>query len=376
MSAIRRLATELKHLPGWRAQGRYVAFAVDDYGSVRLSSREARDHLEASIPGFGGQMDCYDAVETCEDLEALFEVLRGVRDSDDRAAIFTAYALPANPDFHHMREEHAYAYESLTQTFRRLSAEQPRAYEGTWELWQEGMREGLIRPQCHGREHFSVPLLERKLRQRDRDLESNLRVESMAGLADSPEMPGVGFTHAFGLHDFSLLDNQREIIADGFRLFNEIFGFSSSTFTPPALKLHSSLDEYVASLGVKSIDKPFSGRQPAGNGKMRRSVNFLTPPRKGRVGKVVRTLSFEPCSGNKADPVGQALREIEAAFRWKKPAIISSHRVNYAGHIDPENRKRGLSQLEQLLCGIRKNWPDVRFVTVDELVDIMESGGR
>src|SRR6056297_2468844 len=194
MSAIRRLATELKHLPGWRAQGRYVAFAVDDYGSVRLSSREARDHLEASIPGFGGQMDCYDAVETCEDLEALFEVLRGVRDSDDRAAIFTAYALPANPDFQHMREVHAYAYESLTQTFRRLSAEQPRAYEGTWELWQEGMREGLIRPQCHGREHFSVPLLERKLIERDLDLEANLQVESLAGISNSPEMPGVGFT--------------------------------------------------------------------------------------------------------------------------------------------------------------------------------------
>lgn len=321
-------------------------------------------------------MDSFDAVETRDDLEALFEVLRGARDCDDRAAVFTAYSLSANPDFQHMREKRAYAYESLIHTFRRLSAEKPLDYEGTWELWEQGISEGLFRPQCHGREHFSIPLLEHKLRGRDQDMEANLHAESMAGLADVPEMPGVGFTHAFGLSDLSQLAQQRNIIADGLRLFEEIFGFPSSTFAPPALKLHSSLCDYAAGFGVKSIDRPFFGLQPVGSGKMRRSLNFLTPPQKGRVGKVVRTLSFEPCSGIKADPVGQALREIGAAFRWKKPAIISSHRVNYAGHIDPKNRKRGLAQLRQLLCGIKKNWPDVRFVTVDELVEIMELGQR
>lgn len=367
---------KFKHLPGWRCSKRYVAFAVDDYGSIRVSGASAVEHLRKKIVGFGGYMDEYDGVETREDLEALFETLSRHVDADGRKALFTAYVLAANPDFNSIRQQRTYGYESVAQTFERLAAEKPRSYEGTWEVWQQGMSEGLIRPQFHGREHFSVPLIEWKLRNHSPDLEANLEVDSMAGLSPVPEMPGVGFTHAFGLHDLSLLERQREILADGLRLFHEVFGFFSTTFTPPALKLHPELDSFVSGLGVKSIDKPLFGYQPAGNGRMRRSVNFLTPPRNGRLGKVVRTLSFEPCSGSKEDPVGHALREMESAFRWRKPVIISSHRVNYVGHISPSNCVRGLGALDQLLGAIKKNWPDVRFVSVDELVDTMESGSR
>ena len=375
-SLTRAFLTNIKAIPGWHSRERYVAFAVDDYGNVRLASRRARDHLKSRIPGFGGQMDCFDAVETREDLEALLDILGSAFDCDGRNPVFTAYALPANPDFQHMREERSYAYETLKQTFERLAADQPRAYDGTWKLWQEGMERGLLRPQFHGREHFNIPLLKRKLSRRDPDIEENLAVESLAGLRGVPGMPGVGFTQAFGLHDHSELDQQREIIADGLILFEQVFGFASETFAPPGLKLHSSLDKHVQSLGVKSIDKPFFGRQPVGKGKLLRSINFLSPPRKNQVGKIVRTLSFEPCSGVKRDPVGKALREIEAAFRWGKPAIVSSHRVNYAGHIDPANRGEGLRQLSQLLSGIKKNWPDARFVSIDELVNVMELSER
>lgn len=370
---IRTVLENIKGIPGWQTRHKYVAFAVDDYGNVRLASQKARDFLASRISGFGGQMDSYDAVETREDLEALFETLARVADRDGRKAVFTAYSLPANPDFDHMRRDHTYAYETLIRTFERLAGDQPRAYEGTWELWQQGMEDGLLRPQFHGREHFSVPLLEHKLRNRDADIEVNLQVNSMAGLSNVAEMPGISFTEAFALHDLSLLDMQREIIQGGLQLFKKVFGFDSITFAPPGLKLHKSLDEFVRSLGLKSIDKPFYGRQPAGNGRTRRSFNVLSGPRKRRIGKIVRTLSFEPCSGVKSDPVGQALRGIEAAFRWRKPAIISSHRVNYGGHIDPSNRDRGLSQLGDLLERITRTWPDVRFVSIDELVDIMAS---
>lgn len=369
----RRLAAALKCAGGWRCNDKFVALAVDDYGSVRVSSAGALKRLQLRSSGPGAHMDRLDAVETKADLQCLFEVLRSVNDCDGRAAVLTAYSLAANPDFGCMREERRYDFESLPQTFIRLSATQPAAYEQTWQMWQEGMSEGLIRPQFHGREHFNVPLLEKKLQERAPDLEVNLEVESMAGLTDSPDMPGVSFTHAFGLHEISVLDRHREILQDGLRLFEEIFGFRSLTFTPPAGKLHPSLDSWAQGLGVKSVDKPFFGRQPVGNGRSQRSINFLTPPRKGRIGKVVRTLSFEPCSGVKSDPVGEALREIDIAFRWGKPAIISSHRVNYGGHIDPENRKLGLRALRELLQRIKKLWPDVRFVSVDELVEIMEA---
>ena len=374
--AYRALFQNLKHFPGWHTGTKYVAFAVDDYGSIRTANKRAVEALKDRVSGFGGYMDYCDSVETREDLHMLYEVLARHRDAQARRAVFTAYALSANPDTDLMRREGRYAYETLGETFARLAAEEPAAYEGIWLAWQEGMSEGLIRPQFHGREHFSVPLIERKLERGDQDLKDNLEVASMSRLGGVPEMPGVAFNQAFSLHDEALLDQHREIIREGLALFEATFGFASTTFTPPALKLHPSLDGFVAGLGVRSIDKPLSGQQPAGGGKSRRSVNFLTPPKGARLGKLVRTLSFEPCSGIKPDPVGQALREMEVAFRWRKPVIISSHRVNYAGHIDPANRKQGLAQLDQLLSDMLRRWPDIHFVSVDELVLIMEKGER
>ena len=62
------------------------------------------------------------------------------------------------------------------------------------------------------------------------------------------------------------------------------------------------------------------------------------------------------------------LNQVAAAFRWRKPAIISSHRVNFCGHIEEENRRLGLDALGRLLQGIVQRWPDVQFISADDLV--------
>jgi len=59
--------------------------------------------------------------------------------------------------------------------------------------------------------------------------------------------------------------------------------------------------------------------------------------------------------------------EIEQVFSCHKPAIISTHRVNYIGALHPENRERSLKLLKQLLQLIKKKWPDVEFLTSWEL---------
>ena len=37
------------------------------------------------------------------------------------------------------------------------------------------------------------------------------------------------------------------------------------------------------------------------------------------------------------DCVDSCIKEIEIAFKWQKPAVISSHRVNYVGFINQDN---------------------------------------
>jgi hypothetical protein len=67
------------------------------------------------------------------------------------------------------------------------------------------------------------------------------------------------------------------------------------------------------------------------------------------------------------------MQQIQADFRWNKPALISSHRVNFCGHIDPKNREKGLGDLKALLKAIVQKWPEVEFVSVNQLVTIINN---
>jgi len=372
----RLIADHLKNLRGWRTPRKLVAFAVDDYANVRVASPAAREYLIAEGLDLSHQMDRYDTLETRQDLEALLEVLDSVCDDQGRPAVFTPYALASNPDFASIREDgDRYQPEPVTATFERVSAEQPKAYEGTWALWQEGMARGLLRPQCHGREHLNVALFEHKLRQRAPDLMPNLEHDSMAGVSSAPSMPGVGFTHAFGLHSREELPRHREILADAFDRFEQVWGYHSTTFTPPAQQLHPDLHEELPEHGVLSIDKPLRCSRPLGDGSRRSELNHSGRQRGQNHVTVVRNVVFEPGKDLGFEPVSRALEQIRAAFFWGRPAIISSHRVNFCGHLDEGYRKQGLEALDRLLKAIVSRWPEVEFLSVDRLVTEM-SGAR
>ena len=371
----RQIANRLRHARGWSTPEKLLVLNVDDYGNVRLATRQARDALAARIEGFGGYMDRVDALETREDLEALFDVLTAVRDKRGRPAVMTAYALCANPDFARIRADRRYVCEPLPATFTRRAAEQPKDYNGAWALWQEGMEQGILRPQFHGREHLNVALIEAKLAQGDPDLEVNLQMESMAGLRGLAEMPGVGFTHAFGGDDPKHIEDQLHILRDGIERFEKVFGFRSLTFTPPAQKLLPGLAGALRPAGILTLDRPFVERRTRGLRRRIPRLNFPTPPRATRPGTIVRTVSFEPCQGTYSDPVGHAMGQIDLAFRSGKPAVVSSHRVNFAGHIEPGNRRDGLRALKELLERIVATWPEVRFVSADELAGEMQQRG-
>ena len=370
----RRISDYVKNALGWRTSRRLVAFAVDDYASVRTASPKAWEHLDSAGLGVSNQMDRFDAVETRDDLAALFEVLASVQDSRGRPAVFTAYALSANPDFEKIHADGGrYHFESVPRTFERLAAEQAEAYEGTWSLWQEGMAKGLIRPQFHGREHFNIELLEKKLAAQAPDLLANLECSSMAGIGREPTMPGVGFTEAFGLNDKASLSAHTQILEEGLNLFEQVWGFRSETFTPPAQKLHPSLYPVAEAGGVVSIDKPLRCSRPMGDGTSQREVNRSGRQKgQGHV-TVVRNVVFEPCKDMGFEPVSRALEQIQAAFFWGRPAIISSHRVNFGGHLDEANRRRGLEALSLLLKGLVARWPEVEFLSVDQLVREMDT---
>lgn len=85
----------------------------------------------------------------------------------------------------------------------------------------------------------------------------------------------------------------------------------------------------------------------------------------------IRNAVFEPTSHPNVDIVAMYLKHIDIAFKWKKPAIVSTHRLNFIGSIDPANRSQNLKRFRELLQVIVKRWPDVEFVGSDRLLQLL-----
>lgn len=360
------LFNNIKNISGWHTNRKLLAFAIDDYGNVRLNNKEAALALGEQS---GNRFDAYDTLETREDLEQLFEVLSSVNDGNGGTACFTPYTLPCNLDFEALAANgfQEYAYETLPVTFEKLSAKQPVAYEGAWALWQEGVSTGLLAPQFHGREHINLRHFHELLQKRDAKLLASLQHRSLAGLPPSRHAQ-VGWTAAFSFWDLAELDHHVDILQDGLHAFEQVFGYRAIAFTPPAQQLHPSLYPLLQQQGIKAIDRPFHYRQHLGYGKYQQQIDYMRWDAKVGMVKLVRNVVFEPTIRN-TDHVGKAMQQIEAAFRWHKPAIISTHRVNFCGHIDPANRKKGLKDLKELLQKIVKRWPEVEFWNGGRLVN-------
>jgi hypothetical protein len=94
---------------------------------------------------------------------------------------------------------------------------------------------------------------------------------------------------------------------------------------------------------------------------------------KNKIGQsyLIRNALFEPSENTNKDWVNSCLKEIDIAFRWHKPAIISSHRVNYIGFIDEKNRSRNIHDLKSLLTRMLEKWPDIEFMSSDKLAQLI-----
>lgn len=368
-----KILNHLKNLRGWKTNRRIVVIAVDDYGNVRVNSKASRAAMDKEGLKVVTRFDAFDALETKEDLEMLFETLTSVADKNGQPAVFTPFALSCNVNFEKMESENyqQYQYELLPDTYTKLASQQPRAYEGTWALWQEGINKKLVRPEFHGREHFNLKVFEEKLSNKDIELRTALKHRSLTSI-NSTGYQSIGWTAAFSFWD-PIKDTERfsDIIQTGLAAFENVYGYKSTVFTPPAQQLPEATESELFAMGIRALDKPFSHAKHLGFGHYKKQFNTMDYNQKNHLVTLVRNVVFEPTDHRGIDWVNYSLQQVEAAFFWNKPAIISSHRVNFCGHIDANNRPVGLKALKALLVAITKKWPDVEFMTANELSNLI-----
>jgi len=373
-SARSVLLKNLSNISGWRTRRKLVVFESDDWGSIRTPSLEALENIQKDgidlLADEGWLYNKYDALANTEDLASLFEVLNSVRDSSGRAAVFTPESVVANPDFDRIRQSdyREYFFEPFTETLQK----QPGC-EGSFGLWQEGIKERLFVPQFHGREHLNVRVWMRALQA---GLPAPLSAfnNRMWGIttAGDPRI-GLEFQAAFDFLDPGDLTYHREVLKSGLDLFESLFGYRASYFVPPNGRFSSSLEPLLAAEGIRFLSVSRMNREPLGHGKEGKKLHWMGQRNSHGLTYMTRNCFFEPVEPGR-NWLDHCLYEISSAFRWHKPALIGTHRVNYMGALDPENRENGLKFLKQLLSHIVKHWPEAEFVSSAELGEIISHG--
>jgi hypothetical protein len=365
------LIKNLSNLPGWNTNRHLIVIESDDWGSIRMPSTDCFDKLMKNgidlLSDEGYRFNKYDTLASEEDLALLFEVLSSVMDSTGRPAVLTPVSVVANPDFEKIEEADfsEYFYEPFTRTQQKY-----QLGDNVFQLWKEGIRNRIFVPQFHGREHLNVKVWLRTLKGRHKNTLQAFK-NKMWGIstANDPDIR-VEFQAAFDLVDVNDLNYQARVISSGLDLFEETFGYRAEFFVPPNGPFNSDLEATCYTSGIKYLSTSKVHIEPLGNNRIRKRYHWLGKKSKNGITYLTRNCFFEPSSAGK-DWVNSCLDDISFAFKWKKPAVISSHRVNFIGSLYPENRNQGLEQLSLLLNTIVKRWPDTEFVTSAELGNIL-----
>jgi len=363
-----------RNIAGWRTSRKIIVFESDDWGSIRMPSRNAFEKLKQKgldlTSGDSYRFNSFDTLAKSEDLDLLFEVLCRFRDKNGNKAKFTALSVVANPDFNKIRESDfsQYFFEPFTDTLNRYYGD-----NSSFLLRKEGINLGIFVPQFHGREHLNVPVWLKNLRNKDREtlLAFEFGVWCFNRQPALPKIPK--YQAAFDLADIAELDFHASAIKDGLTLFEDLFGYRAQYFVPPNGLINNTLNIISAKAGIKYRSASRIQREPLGDGGYRKVLHYSGQKNNDGQVYLVRNSIFEPCKASR-DWVDSCLNDIRIAFAWRNPAVVGTHRVNYIGGIDTSNRDRGLRELTALLTAIIKKWPDVEFMSSEQLGNAISPG--
>jgi hypothetical protein len=367
---IKSLIKDLSNLPGWRTKRKLVVFESDDWGSIRMPSLKTFNYLKSNgidlESGDSLRYNKNDTLENADDLSELFQTLSKFKDKNENHPKFTAIGLVANPDFETIKSNNFenYVWEPFTTTLKKYN------HNGTFNLYKEGISKGIFIPQFHGREHLNIAVWMRDLRSRNK--QALIAFENGMWGFNTNRPFQIDYQAAFHLEKIDDLNIQEESIASGLELFEELFGYKASFFVPPNGPFNNKLEKVAAENGIQFMSASKKQIEPQGDGINKTKFHWLGQKNKHKQRYLTRNCFFEPNDISK-NWVDSCLLDIDNAFKWNKPSVISTHRVNFIGGLNESNRRKGLIELELLINSIINKWPDVEFITSVDLGRLIDS---
>ena len=355
------LARNLINILGCKIPKKIVIIESDDWGAIRMPSKKVyNDLVQKDIIKADDPFTKYDSLASEEDLNLLFEVLSSVKGANGKPAVLTADCIMANPDFEKIKQSgyREYYYETAVETLKKY----PK-HSTCFNIWKQGINQEVFKPQLHGREHVNVLPWLKHLQESEKNYKYAFERSTYA--INSNISAALNYSN---LVEEKYLD---EVINDACKLFEKAFGFKSETFIAPNYTWGLGVERSLNNNNIAYLQGSKTQNVPSLLGKTQTKYHYTGQKNKFKQTYLVRNCLFEPSVSPNLDYVSVCMKQISNSFYWKKPAIISSHRLNYVGYLDEKNRDKNLHSLKELLQRIVKIWPDVVFMSTDELAKYM-----
>jgi len=294
----------------------------------------------------------------------LADVLSSVKNTNQLSPIFTLNFVVANPNFEKIRnaDKQKYFCESIEKTYEKTNCSNK-----VLSLVQEGIKQKIFLPQFHGRDHVNVPQWLTLLQNKP---EFNLAFEhGIWGLSADvfPELrKSVQATYDSEDNAYT-----KQSIEEGLKLFETIFGFKSTSFIANNYIWSNTLNEILKKNQVNHFQCMKYQLLPMIEGEKRKKIRrrFGDVNEQGQT-YAPRNCTFEPTE--RGDTHLHTINQIKRAFLYKKPAIISTHRINFVSGMEKSNRDANLAELSKLLKKIVHLWPDVQFVSSNQVREFIQ----
>lgn len=353
------------YLLGDFVKDKIIIIESDDWGSIRVPSPTSLDKLNTrNIDYTTNPFNLVDTLESSLDFEILLNLLDSIERETGKKVVITANIVMCNPDFERIKE---FNFEQLfIEDFRETYIKYE--YYTAWELFQNSINHGYIKPQFHAREHLNGERWLSMLQKGHLDL--MFAFENNMFCIDFIDERG----KRTNLMPTYLYNNEKEkqygleSIEDGLKRFEKVFKEKSLSTIAPVGIWDTDHEEVFFKNDVKLIQS-FVVQKFPNNQQLNKKYRYFGGKNLLDQKYLQRNVFFEPSTNQDFDWVSSAMSQISKAFFFSKPATISMHRLNFVGGLDPFNRDESLKKFNNLLRKIILKWPDVKFISSDQMIN-------
>lgn len=375
INKLRRNISRIQSIVGgWKSSRKILVIESDDWGSVRIPNKAAYNTLLKN----GILVDkcpflSFDHFEQIEDFKALFDTLNIIKMKYGKAPKITANFNMANPDFSAIEHSDFNHYKFIDLKSKLKSENLLEEYLEQLEI---GMKNKYFQPQLHGREHVNIGLWMQFLKKNS----------SETRLAFKNDVYGISTTISSENRRSFLpaldFENDKEwetitkpSLIEGQKLFSEFFGYNSRSFIAPNYTWDSNVEKILSENDVEFIQSSTNQFVSLGSQKTEGKVIEHRTGERNSSGQIylVRNSIFEPSTvTNKPKHLAKCLSQINMALFFRKPAILSMHRLNFMGGMNENNRTENLALFNELIEKLINKHPTIEFLSSDELGDIIK----